>query len=994
MIPHFKPFSSWLTSDRLWIALTFASGLAITIAVSYLFAQQNQTNAQAIFYEKTRDVMQTIEDRAQRLESRLRLMSALHQTMPQQNQLNSTTFNSYIDMVYSLHPFKAIWSFSFIERVPSNLLAEFEKDRRQEDDLGFKVRSQGSASDSYIVKYIQPLTPNKSILGLDLGTNPVARRNLEDAIASNTLRLSSNINIERQMDTDATYMLSLPVFKRHDPELASADSPKELVGVFNTIFTAADFLHNIADMNKGMFNFELFENYSAQDHALVYSYIAGSSTDEETVSADYPSRFFTEKHFTIAGRSFTLRSSSTAVFEQKYVSQIPVAIGLFGLLLSSLATGLVAVRFQKQQSEQHSFIDQHATMLQFIIKKLPGLVAYWNSDLRCEFSNEGYQHYFGRTQEEMHLIHIKDLLSAPLYDLNEVFISGALRGQNQSFERKITKPNGEVAYTLTQYLVVKDNDRVQGFVAYITDISPFKTAEKKALFSEVALNTISQGIVVTDRNNKVQYVNPAFSAITGYQAEEVIGTSTRVLQGVKTDLNAIQTLNQHIANAAPVTQVILNYRKDGNTFWNEMSISPVQQSNGEIINFVGVVNDITQRIHAEQERAKALADAQSANQSKTMFLANTSHEMRTPLHGMLGMLQLLQKTNLSAQQEEYAGAINSAAKSLLEQINQLLDLSKLEAKKITLEPHAMQLASVRDETMQWLPILTNNKPVHIRFDIEPQIANEQLLADSARLRQIIINLSSNAIRFTPRGEVNISVELMQRDDKACTLKFSVQDTGIGIARADIQRIFNNFEQVDTSTTRTYSGTGLGLPISKQLVELMGGTLEVESTPNVGSHFYFQLTLPFATVSQPTTALENPVSVSHIHSPHPLHQIHILVAEDNLLNQKVARMLLESEGAIVTIVENGKQAVETLRASHSRFDVVLMDLQMPEMDGYTATQTIRQELGMQSLPIIAITASAMLNDREESLMAGMNDYVSKPFNVDQLIAVILKQLGER
>lgn len=992
---NFQTLRRLCTRQRLAAGGIFLLGLALTALLAGLFSMQNRMYAQKAFNEKARDVVQNIQDRALRLESRLRTMAAMHKAQLQHNPMSASVFSSYVEVLYSLHQFKAVRSFSFVERIPSEQLTAFEAARRKETDDQFEVTTYGNPDAHYIVKYIQPLTPNKSLLGLDWATNPVALHNLEESISSNSLQLSSNINLPSHSEEEATYMFSLPVFKRQELGATQDGASPQLIGVFNAVFTAADVLKNITELNQGTLNFELWEDNNPNGRQLAYSYTTGDHPVGDHTNTEYTSQYFAEHPFTIAGRAFTLRSSSTAIFDQLYNTRIPELIGLIGSILSALAAWWIYRHLGKRSTQQSN--DPLANTLQAMIKKLPGLVAYWNADLRCEFANEGYLHYFGKNHEEMHHIHIKDLLTEALYNLNESFILGALAGNNQSFERRITKPSGEVAYTLTQYLVVKDQNQVVGFVAYITDITQFKTAEKKALFSEVALNTISQGIVVTDQHNRVQYVNPAFSTITGYQAEEILDKSTRILQGVQTDIHAIRALNTHITEGKPITQVLLNYRKDGQTFWNEMSISPVQQPNGEIINFVGVINDITPRIKNEQERAQALAAAQTANQSKTLFLANTSHEMRTPLHGMLGMLQLLQKTPLSAQQGEYAEAISSAAKSLLEQINQLLDLSKLEARKIKLEPHSMELDTLRNETMQWLPILTNNKPVHIRFDIDPQIAHEPLIADAARLRQIIINLSNNAIRFTQRGEVTISIDLLQRTNKDCTLEFSVRDTGIGISEADMARIFNNFEQVDGSTTRYHGGTGLGLPISKQLVELMGGTLEVKSQLNVGSQFFFQLTLPYAqthtsstATSSPTTATSNK-SIPAALPPLPLRNINILIAEDNPLNQKVVRMLLEPEGAIVTVVENGKQAVQAVRDGNPQFDVVLMDLQMPEMDGYCATQIIREQLGKKNLPIIAVTASAMLNDRAESLKAGMNDYVSKPFNTDQLVTAIIKQL---
>jgi signal transduction histidine kinase/CheY-like chemotaxis protein/HPt (histidine-containing phosphotransfer) domain-containing protein len=398
----------------------------------------------------------------------------------------------------------------------------------------------------------------------------------------------------------------------------------------------------------------------------------------------------------------------------------------------------------------------------------------------------------------------------------------------------------------------------------------------------------------------------------------------------------------------------------------------------------------------EQELELAVGKAQEASISKSQFLANMSHELRTPMNAILGMLSLLRKTDLNARQEDYAAKTEGAARSLLSILNDILDVSKAEAGKIELDPIPFNLDHLLRDLSVILSANLTDKPVALHFIASPELPL-YFVGDVMRLQQVLINLGSNAIKFTNQGNVTISVTLKNKASDLVTLEFSVIDTGIGISAENHSKIFNGFTQAEASTTRRFGGTGLGLAISQKLVTLMGGHLELESSLGAGSRFFFSIPLQLLNnqgiekLILSSDNLVNTTAQSH------LNKLHILLVEDNLNNQQIALELLEAEGAVVHLVDNGQKAVDILRtrmnATHNAgFDVVLMDLQMPVMDGLTATQIIRQELQLVTLPIIAMTANAMASDREECLNAGMNDHVGKPFDINQLVKVIREHLG--
>jgi PAS domain S-box-containing protein len=401
--------------------------------------------------------------------------------------------------------------------------------------------------------------------------------------------------------------------------------------------------------------------------------------------------------------------------------------------------------------------------------------------------------------------------------------------------------------------------------------------------------------------------------------------------------------------------------------------------------FVRTYTDVTGYV-------QALDRAEQASIAKGQFLANMSHEIRTPMNAILGMLQLLQNTALTAQQLDFASKTEDAARSLLGLLNDILDFSKIEAGKMTLDPRPFDL----DKLLRSLKvILTANlgaKSVALRFAIDDDVPRG-LLGDDMRLQQVLINLGGNAIKFTPSGEVVLQVKVVQRSPSDALLEFAVRDSGIGIAPESLNHIFSGFSQAEASTTRRFGGTGLGLSISSRLVVLLGGELKVTSVVGEGSTFSFQLRMPLAQIpDQPalsTGTFDSTERTQPLAKPKRLEGLRLLVVEDNKINQMVARGLLSKEGAQITMADDGQLGVDAVANMDPPFDAVLMDVQMPVLDGYAAARAIRQELGLLTLPIIAMTANAMASDRDACLEAGMDDHVGKPFDLDHLVATLLR-----
>jgi PAS domain S-box-containing protein len=406
---------------------------------------------------------------------------------------------------------------------------------------------------------------------------------------------------------------------------------------------------------------------------------------------------------------------------------------------------------------------------------------------------------------------------------------------------------------------------------------------------------------------------------------------------------------------------------------------PLRDEQGRVVGILGIGRDITARVKVEAEIRAAREAAEAANRAKSDFLANMSHEIRTPMNGVLGMADLLIESRLDPEQRDYAETIRESGKALLTVINDILDFSKVEAGKLELESIDMDVRAGVDEVARLLAIQAHTKGLELEVSCDPELP-ERVVGDPNRVRQILLNLGGNAVKFTNRGSIGISIGVVETSAQAVLVRFEVRDSGIGIPGDRLTTLFRPFTQVDASTTRRFGGTGLGLSIVRRLVELMNGTCGVESELGVGSRFWF--TARFGRSATATDADAATIAEDVDSSSCAVPRRRLLMAEDNIVNQRVAARLLEKMGFIVDVVSDGHEAVAAW--ARGGYDAILMDCQMPGMDGYAATREIRRQEGNDArIPIIALTAHAIKGADEECYAAGMDHYVTKPIDRDEL-----------
>lgn len=486
--------------------------------------------------------------------------------------------------------------------------------------------------------------------------------------------------------------------------------------------------------------------------------------------------------------------------------------------------------------------------------------------------------------------------------------------------------------------------------------------------------------IVLCRNGRILQANRAFDEMIGAGSEA--GVRGRRFDEFL-DLASQDVVQRHLADAERLRRQTMIaeqmlVRPDGTRVYVEMTVIPVEESNQPALQVL--VHDVSHRKNADMALRQAREQMQASEAAKTQFLANISHEIRTPMNAIIGMSGLLLDTRMEPEQRQYMESIRSSADHLLSMFNDVLDLAKMEAGQLEFESGPFDLEEALTGMIDWLQPAARLKGIEISLIYGPNVTR-RVVGDSGRIRQVAMLLTENAVRFTDRGRVLIAVEEQSRNDEAVLLRISVSDTGIGIPDEQLKHLFTPFRQGDGGSRRKHNGMGIGLALASKLVECMNGAMGVVSKSGLGSTFHFclPLTIDTGTQIQPRPAGRPipPVADAEIFKGR-----RVLLVEDNAVNQKLGAAMLQKFGARVDLAANGKEAVQM--AEKLPYDVIFMDCQMPEMDGYEATSEIRRrEVGRRRTPIFAMTAHAFRGDREKCLASGMDDYIPKPVNVDDI-----------
>jgi PAS domain S-box-containing protein len=1037
----------------------------------------------------------------------------------------------------------------YVERVHRSELEAFEARVRAEWDNRFTVERTGSNEWLYVVTRIEPIESNADALGLDIGSGTTRRTAAEDAMRGNRMVLTRRINVIERGQHIPGFLLLAPIYHHNRPVATPEQRTAALRGWAYASLRIDRLLEGVVANTERQVDFEVFEGEKRDMEHLLFDADGhlGQRSELKTITGDhYQGRTFYEViPLELYGRLWTLHVSTRPEFDAQGTRDLPLVLLLGGLVATLLGTGMTwslvnargrALTLADQMTASLRAAEAESRRLALVASRTANAVGLSDADGKVVWVNEGFTRLFGYTLEEARGQFGPFLIKGPKTNVRTLarVTKDARAGRESRGEiLNYAKDGREVWCEFETQPFRDETGRLTGFMSIMLDITARKQAEAELARQEAllrfVLNSLPIGVSWTSYRGETEtWVNNAVLAITGLSREEAQRRDSYRDITAPEDW-ALQEAEYARLHRGEIERFSLEKRyrrRDGREVPVLLFVEIFRGEGGRIEQEVAAVVDISQLKTIQRELEAAKEAAERANLAKSQFLAMMSHEIRTPMNGVVGMTSLLLDTPLTTEQRDFVETIRFSGDALLTIINDILDFSKIESGHMELEQAPFQVREVIEGALD----LFASKAAEKRIDLLYEIADSgpaTVEGDSSRLRQILVNLLNNALKFTERGEVVLTVHPVGATDGLVELQFDVRDTGIGIPPEGMDRLFKSFSQVDSSTARKYGGTGLGLAISRRLAELMGGRMWVTSKVGEGSTFSFTIRvrpvaakpvlfqaagarldglrvlilddnptncrilhtmaakwglvpqvchggdealsllesgapvdlgiidmqmpgmdgaefarrarrlpgrehLPLVLLSSigrhqgareepglfdaallkpakpsqlfdalviavqrqrggPTAAGETAPPVG---ATAPLRPEKILLAEDNVVNQKVAVAMLVRLGFRPDVVANGLEVLDAMQRRH--YDIILLDVQMPEMDGFEVARRIRRDHPLPALRprLIAITANAMQGDREVCLAAGMDDYVSKPVKAPELSAAIERVLHQR
>jgi PAS domain S-box-containing protein len=973
-----------------WLVLV--AGIGLTVWQWHAARLAHETYLKEEFNFLANDAVRKIESRINRYKQVLQGTAALFASS---QEVTRSEFRTFVTELRLGENYPGIQGVGFAKWVPAGERRRLVDSVRREGFADFAIRPEGTREAYTSIVYLEPFDArNRRAFGYDMYSDPTRRAAMQQARDEGRPIISAKVRLVQEdgKAEQTGVLMYLPVYRRDLPD-SVAERRESLAGWVYAAF-------RMNDLMDGIFGAQRYDINAAVSLEIHDGATLGQALyrDHPHDDSNQPSAFSIVKTIEVAGHDWTLRLHSRPAFDSRLSSVNAARVLVVGSLLSLLMCAVVWLlvhgrrRARDYAVQLINQVRESESRFRNLADASPALIwAYDVAEERFWFNHPWYVFTGSGLGEDSNTL----LFGHVHPDDVEVQRKKTAQALNEhslfQYEYRLRRHDGKYRLMLAMGVPRFDEqNRFVGLVASCFDITEQKEAMEHVLreqaFVKGLINAAPEPIFFKDAELRFLGCNHACEALLGMTEQEIKGRMNSELMPpeISHKLDG-QDAEAMLSGETRYFQDWLTY-PDGRHVIFETTLTPLRIPDGTVGALIGILHDQTATWENANALRQAKRDAEAANEAKSLFLANMSHEIRTPMNGILGMAELLLDTRLDHEQRDYLHMLKGSAENLLTVINDILDFSKIESGMLDIEAVDFSLAMVMEDCMQAISLQAFRKGLELTYEIDNRVA-DVLVGDPVRLRQVLLNLVGNAIKFTEAGEVDVTVDIERQDEEQMCLHFAVRDTGVGIAEDRVRHVFDAFAQADSSTTRKYGGTGLGLSICRRLVELMGGHVWVDSHVGQGSTFHFTATFVSGHESRLPQSARPGAGMD-------LDGMTVLVADDNATNRRILENTLRLWGMKPTLVGDGKSALTALRATRDEggsFDLMVLDVNMPGINGFGVVEQVIVDPALRVTPMLLLTSGAEMDEMARCRQMGVASCLTKPVSRERLYEAVQNAL---